>query len=168
MKKLICLLISIVTLFGLVGCSNKKPSDNSVAFFYKAKDISFQSESGVIKTEYRDVNSDDAKTILNLYFEGPISDELVFPFPDGITIESFDTGPARTSITLSSQINNLSGHELTIACACVAKTVFELTGTRSVEIKSAGGLIGGMQSIILMRNDLVLWDDYFEDPENIS
>lgn len=169
MKKMCSLLMALMLLFLLIGCSQTETAvEGSVKFYYRAAEVTFGTENGVITSEIRDINTDDMESVLHAYLKGPKNEKLISPFPENLTVESFDSGPARTSITLSAHIADLKDGELTIACACIAKTVFELTGTRSVEIKSDSGLIGGMQSVILMRNDLIVYDDYFATSEASS
>lgn len=169
MKKALPLLMVLLSLLLLIGCNQSETAaKSSVNFYYRTAEVAFGTESGVIIPENREINTDDIQLILKQYLEGPKSEKLISPFPENLTIRGFNYGPARTSLTLSTHIADIKDSELTIACACIAKTVFELTDTRSLEIKSDSGLIGGSQSIILMCNDLILYDDYFASSDATS
>lgn len=167
MKKAVTLLLIFATIFALVGCKqNPKREDNNVVFYFRTAETTFGTNDGIFATESRNVPSRDEQSVLKAYLKGPKSENLRSPFPENIALDNYVSGPARTTLVLSEHISQLPDHELTIACACIAKTVFDLTDTRSVEIKSDAGLIGGMQSIVLIRNDLIIYDDYFSSSKD--
>ena len=168
MKKILCLLTVFIITFALAACKNQ--STHSVGdskFYYRTASTTSDTKNSVIDFEYRK-SSSDIKDILQNYLNGPLDKKLVSPFPENLSISEFDTGPARASIVLSEEITELKGHQLTIACSCLAKTIFELAGTRSVEIKCESGLIGGQQSIVLISKDIVINDTYFESLDENS
>ena len=59
-------------------------------------------------------------------------------------------------MALSASLTLLSGVDLTLACACLARTCFSLTDAQSVTISSEGL---GFVSMTLTRDSLVLSDD---------
>lgn len=166
MKKTVTLLLILATLFSLTACGQSEKIN--MVFYFRTAETTFDTNKGIIASENRTIQSRDEQSILNEYLKGPKDENLHSPFPEDISLEDYISGLRRTTLVLSEHISQLSDHELTIACACIAKTVFDLTDTRSVEIKSAAGLVGGMQSIILMRNDLIIYDDYFPSSNDVS
>ena len=63
-------------------------------------------------------------------------------------------------IELSSHISLISGTELTIACVCLAKTVFQMTGMKAVRISAKGDLLDGQPFITISEKDFLLLDDW--------
>ena len=164
MKKTVIFLLIFVTLFALAACSQKE--EHNVVFYFRTAETTFGTKEGVIASENRNIQIQDEQAILEEYFKGPRNENLRSPFPENIALDNYISGLGRTTLVLSENISQLPDHDLTIACACIAKTVFDLTDTRSVEIKSDAGLIGGMQSMVLIRNDFIIYDDYFSNSKD--
>ena len=59
-------------------------------------------------------------------------------------------------VALSASLTMLTGTDLTLACACLARTCFSLTDAQSVTISSDGL---GFVSMTLTRDSLLLVDD---------
>lgn len=164
MKKTVIFLLIFATLFALAACSQNE--EHNVVFYFRTAETTFGTKEGVIASENRNIQIQDEQAILEEYFKGPRNENLRSPFPENIALDDYISGLGRTTLVLSENISQLPDHDLTIACACIAKTVFHLTDTRSVEIKSDAGLIGGMQSMVLIRNDLIIYDDYFSNSKD--
>ena len=157
MKRIILLLLTLVLALSLASCSK---SDDIVAFYYARYDdaYTYGTENAVIAPEYRDVtgHTKDLKYLLTLYFHGPTSEHLRSPFPSGISLRSVVHSSNTLFIELTPSLTVLNGTDLTLACACLARTSFALTDAEAVTI-SAQGL--GFVSMTLTRDSLMLSDD---------
>ena len=85
-------------------------------------------------------------------------------FPYGTKLVSISVSEERTTVTVTSHFANLNNVDLTIACACITKTVMELTNTGSVEIMAHGTMLNGADSVIMDNENVLLLDDSAMDP----
>ena len=158
MKRIISILLIFASLIALSACSKKVQSP--VNFYYTDADFKLGSDQSMIVAETRDAGEykDQYTELLSVYFKGPIDPQYNSPFPSGTSLVSLEIGNTRAFVVVSQHLSMLNGHQLTIACACIGKTLLEMVDVRSVEIKAKSSLLNGMQSIILSENDLFLWD----------
>ena len=157
MRKIIAFTLAAVLLFGLTGCIES--SDTAVFYYARYEDAYlYGQENAVIAGEYRDVSGhrQDLKYLLTLYFHGPTMEHLRSPFPSGMSLRSVERRQNTLYIELSASLTMLSGTDLTLACACLARTCFGLTDVDAVTIASDGL---GFVSTTLTRDSLVLFDN---------
>lgn len=157
--KLISLVLVLV--FLLSGCNTQDSYHASaVNFYYIHNELEFGTESGVIQTTARtfETKSDDYTYLIEQYLNGPVTYDCVSPFPAGITLEELHWDQNRVQIILSPHITTLSGVELMVACACLTRTVTEMTGIHTVQIRSSSGLLNGEQALTLTADSFVYWD----------
>lgn len=159
MKRLIILLLSVMML--LTGCTSTKNISRTVQFYYIHNEIEFGSKSGVIASNTVQIKykNEDNLQILNRYFNGPTNYECISPFPAGITLIDFETTQDTARLTLSPHMSMLSGIDFTVACACLTRTVIELTGVQTVHLSIQDNLIDGQESIRLTMSSFTYWDD---------
>ena len=157
MRKIIALTLAVLLLIGLTGCI---AIDETATFYYARFEDSYLygMDNAVIAGEYRDVSghSGDLKYLLTLYFHGPTTEYLRSPFPSGLVLRSVDRVDQTIHVELSASLTMLTGTDLTLACACLARTCFSLTDAQSVTISSDGL---GFVSMTLTRDSLLLVDD---------
>ena len=157
MRKIIALVLAALLLMGLTGCVD---SADTAVFYYSRYDNAYLygQDNAVIAGEYRDVTGhrQDLKYLLTLYFHGPTMEHLRSPFPSGMSLRSVERRQGTLYVELSASLTMLTGTDLTLACACLAKTCFALTDAEAVTI-SAHGL--GFVSMTLTRDSLMLSDD---------
>ena len=157
MKRIVLLLLAAVLLISLAGCAQ---TIEPTIFYYTRYDdaYAYGTETAVITPEYREINghNGDLKYLLTLYFHGPTMEYLCSPFPSGISLRSVERSGSTLLIELTPSLTVLNGTDLTLACACLAKTCFALTDAEAVTI-SAHGL--GFVSMTLTRDSLMLSDD---------
>lgn len=165
MKRIVSILIAI-SLLCFSGCSNDRPSNTntSVNFYYCSDPMEFNANNSVIRAETRQTRSIDWATelseLVNLYFEGPVSSDLRSPFPTDITLNNYSLDNDVLQVILSIQISQLEGYDLTLACACLTKTLLEIVPAEAVEIRAEGGKMGDSISVSMSRETLLLIDNY--------
>ena len=167
MKKCLLLLLCFSLLLGLFGCSSQDPQPKSgFKFYYPRVTPTFGTESGVITYELRDTgfSAEDYVTHLTLYFLGPQSEALKNPFPSGLSVISVNVGAKAVFVVLSDLFAELSGLELTTACACLTMTLSGLTGLETVQIRAQTQPLNGNNAITMRVSDLLFLDQHFTQP----
>ena len=154
MKKQLCLLLILLLLLPLMGCSSGE--NNSVPFYYCRKPEAYQyfAEDGVIHAEYRDLlgHRNDLGYMVSLYLAGPLEEGLISPFPKTARLLSFHQESASIRIELSDMGRSLTDPEFTLACACLTLTCLDFTHCNEVIITS------GERSITMNSETIVLFD----------
>ena len=157
MRKIIALALAILLMVSLTGCID---TGDTATFYYTRFEDSYLygMDNAVIAGEYRDIagHSGDLKYLLTLYFHGPTTEYLRSPFPSGMVLRSVEQVGSAIHVELSASLTMLTGTDLTLACACLARTCFSLTDAQSVTITSEGL---GFVSMTLTRDSLLLVDD---------
>ncbi len=85
--------------------------------------------SAALGKEFRPLPEDSptaAEGLLSLLFAGPESEELVSPFPAGVTLRSCVLTDGQLTVDLSEGYNGLSGIDLTLADSCIVLTLTQL------------------------------------------
>ena len=154
--------ITLVLLLLLSACTTPNPTyEDPVSFYYIQNDVVFGSKSGVMKKTVREAgnNAGDYFELTKLYLNGPTTYDCVSPFPAGTTLEELHWDQNRIQVLLSPQITTLSGSELTVACACLTRTLTEMTGIRTVQIRSTVGLLNGEKVLTMSADSIIYWDE---------
>ena len=128
----VSLFITIVTLFGLLGCQQKTNDILSpVTFYYCVEQIDHENDASVFDGEIRDSSAYDGDILLllNDYLKGPENATLYNPFPYRSTVVNAAQDGNVLTINLSFHFDNLPHEELALALACLTQTIFEYTNT---------------------------------------
>lgn len=163
MKRVICLMLSLLLLGGLFGCAYSESSDilKPVEFFYPRKSDSFiyGADDGVIASESREASghTGDLHYLLSMYLRGPQDAHLRSPFPSGCRLESVRREGDTLYLVLSAELTALENLELTLACASLTKTCLALTDAQQVSISAASG---SKTVSITLDADSLLMSDY--------
>ena len=156
MKKFLALLLVIAISLSLAACA----SSSAVTYYYvrNESEYLYGISDGVLVGESREAagHVDDLRYLLILYLHGPVSDNLTSPFPAGTKLVELTREDDALTVQLTSMFTILEGTDLTLACACLARTCFALTDVETVTI-----LAMGLEtvSMTLARDDLLLMDD---------
>ncbi len=138
MKKVIVLLLALLQLAALVGCSLGGTDFEPVHFYYlrDADAYLYGAEDGVVTYEERDPtgHEGDFRYLLMLYLQGPLDDALESPFPAGCALVELSQTASEMHVTLNSDFATLRGMDRTLACVCLARTCFSLANVRTVHI----------------------------------
>ena len=161
MKKACALFLCLALL--LAGCGTRGQTDriqSPYTYYYRTAQVDYAAEDGVIRGETREISGHegDLTWILEDYFRGPESEDLVSPFPKDLALLDCQTKEGAVLLKLSEEFSNLSGIELSVAAACIARTLFGTEEVDSVSLTVDGGLLDGKQSLTLDREGLLLVD----------
>ncbi len=160
MKRMIAILLSISMILPLLGCTQEEEIQKPVTFYYRRADIAYGGSDGVVATEQRESlgHEDDIPYLMSMYLAGPQSYKLLQTFPPDLFIVSIHYVDDFAKIVFSFHLSELSGIDLTVACACITMTMIELTGVESVQISAASALLDDYQTITMDKDCLLLLD----------
>ena len=160
MKRMLSLLLIFSLLLCMPGCGEDAPQVPG-QFYYCRTESSFTGQDSFIVSETRELKGmeDDLPAILNTYLSGPLSGSLTCPFPRDTEILSVRQIDDSIHLNFSSTFAQLSGVDLTVACACIAKTCMELTGAQTVRIRASGELLNGSTYVTMNSQTLNFTDD---------
>ena len=161
MKRLICLLLVLSLSFCFLGCTKEEElPEVPVKFYYPKAEMAYGTESGVIDWEWREAaeHKKDYFYLVQQYLKGPQSENLTMSFSPNVSLKKLQVIGTSARVVLSDLAALLKGLELTIACACLAATVMEITGVTSVTIQAENTLLDGKVNISKTREQIVLWD----------
>ena len=150
-------ILFICSLF-LCGC-HKEDTTTQAKFYYRNNQVNYK-DNGTIGSESYAGTLDPLayNELINAYLSGPNSQDLSNPFPTGTTLVALTIEQDKASVTLTSNFADITGIDLTIACACLSLTVKEITGCGTAEISAQDALLDNQQSIIIDTNAIQLTD----------
>ena len=163
MKK-IALLLCLCLLLSFLGCADRQEQPEvPVQFFYPrhTADILYEGDDGVITYELREAagNEDNYSYLLNLYLRGPTVQSLRNPFPKATSVIAFEPYQDQVTLTLSDSFAQLSGMELTLAGACLMKTVNAMTGAQVLYIRTQTQQLDSSEFLVFRMEDLLFTDE---------
>lgn len=162
MKRLACILSSLILLVSLAACSEQAQQVQSAAQFYYLRSETTYGEAGsVFAGEVRDVygHTEDMNYLLSLYLCGPSDDSLYSPFPAETVLSAAEVTDGVLTITLRGvDFSRQSKLQQTISCACLAKTCLEIWDISAVRINTEAGILAGDADIVMTADSLVLLD----------
>lgn len=133
MKRL-ALIPVILLLLSLCACSVREETTD---FYYLRSKFVSGAADGVIAPEPRAISGDRERNYcLRLYLEGPASEQYLSPFPKGLRLLSTKLEEDLLQVYLSPELSALKDMDLTLACACLAQTCFDLYDVQRVQIFS--------------------------------
>ena len=157
MRKILALTLTLLLILSCSACGYQNDPQHQVAFYYCVKDPADTSHNSHISPEHRDdILQQSLAEILALYLSGPTAEDLASPFPEGLQILQATQEDSTMYLTVSAHLCQLTGMELTLACACLTLTVSDLVQAQQVVISPQEGLLDGQKSIIMDKNTLLL------------
>ena len=161
MRRITAVLLVIAAIFSLCGCAgNSDEEGKMVSFYYCREDMASHVSDHVITRESRQIPKEETNLtkIMDLYLQGPRAPELKQIFPENCRIESIFWEEDLLEVCISEEIGALEGMALTVACACFAKTVMELSGAQTLRIRGSGIQLAGSEYLEMHNGNLVLED----------
>lgn len=152
MKRILCLMLSLVILLCFVGCSSIRQKD-TVVFYYRNAQYQFGTESGAIGSEKREISGykSNLTYLTTLYMLGPADEKLALPFPAGTKVTSAVMNEQNITIILAPE-GSMSDSAFTLGCTCLALNCFELTDAETVTVSTE------KKSLTIARDALILTD----------
>ena len=160
MKRILLIIAAVLMFLAIGGCGNESIEYvRPVHAYYCTQQISYNSANGVFAAEQREFSGyeDRIKDFLNEYLRGPQDTSLRSPFPLGAFIIDYAQQNDTIRLHLNVHFSRLAPNELTVACACLSKTLFELTDAKTVHIQVDGDSQSNSQ--ITMTVDNIFYAD---------
>ena len=166
MKRLLCLLLCALL---LAGCATSERIVSPGLFYYPRAEVSY-GEGGVIGSEERETagHEVDYSFLMAQYLHGPLDPALRSALPRNTALLSAEVDGTLLKLTFTQDLAELSGLDLTIACACVTLTCISLFHVEQVRIQSNGALLDGEPSITMDESCLILVDQSTQMPPESS
>ena len=152
MKRILVLLLIVIFLFSVSGCTNSFSELSN--FYYCSVDYQFGEDMPVVQSESRDISNHEGELsyLISLYLAGPSNKKLESLFPKNTKLVSVQTGERNVTIELSYLGKQLSDSEFVLACACLTLTTMDFTDAEEVTI------ISGEKTLTMEKDDLMLYD----------
>lgn len=168
MKELICLILAAALLFILSSCYLTGAND-SIYFYYLRSQFTHGASDSVIVAEVRELSGNyEITDLIRQYLNGPLDSTLKTPFPADTSLITFENEAGTVSITLSDQIGALTGVSLSLACTCLAKTVMELTDSKTVHISAETLALNGRDYLSFEADTVLLLDDGIPTTDSVA
>ncbi len=167
MKKLLCIFLIISLVLPLWGCQEEPPTyKNPVNFYYPKVTPTFGAEDSLIAIELAEGDGfqNDTIHLLNAYIQGPKTEDFRNIFPTGTKVLALTIKDGIAILQVNKYFADLTGLNLSIACACLTLTVMDLTGAETVHISAKHANLDGKEMIVMDRNNLTLLDLYIPEP----
>lgn len=173
MKRVIAFLMCVFLMSSLWACASRKEELKDPVNFYYLKvqlpdEIYHGTAESVITPELREgyeIKNDISK-LISRYFNGPITDLCHTPFPSGTKLVSWSIDGTALFLTLSDPFAQLSGMDLTLACACLTKTCLGFGDFDTVSIQTETQMLDGKSAVIMSEDSLLMLDETVTDSES--
>ena len=175
MKQFLSVLLAGIILLSLCACTPKQETFISPLnlYFLKIQPVdhihhgSVDSVIGPLQIEGNMIRKNPT-LVLEAYFSTPDTESFRSPFPDHTQLIKWEENGTMLCITLSDELAQMTGIELSLACACLTRTCLELWQYDAVQIRAETQLLDGRPSITMNAENLLLIDDTFDDPESMD
>lgn len=149
MKRWISFLLLLALLLG--GCGHYTQMREPVTFYYVRQDYSSDMRSVLDSEQWEATgHKDDLNYLLSLYFMGPSREDLISPLPPDAKLISLEQSDSRIILTLTEL--SISDADYTLACACLAQTLFGTTDAQQITVISAS------KNVTIYKDNLALQD----------
>lgn len=158
-NKLVVLLLTVIVLIGCGGCRRTEQFEVPLSFYYLSTQLNYGADCAVITPQIREGKGfSSPEAILQLYFAGPLGEDFKTPFPAGLHLVATGQEADTLYLTVSDELSQLSGLDLTLACCCITLTCLEITDAETVCIQAETATLGGEKTITMNRDCLLLLD----------
>lgn len=160
MKYSVSLIVVLSLLLSMAGCGGETTIDPGDFYYCSAAPV-YDGTDGIIAPEVRELQGlrGNLDAMLSAYFSGPVSSDLVSPFPRETELLGWSMDESVLELNLSGAFAELSGIDLTIACACISRTFLGLTDAVIIRIQANGAVLNGSEYIEMTQSSLSLADD---------
>ena len=162
MKKWICILLILSLALSLAACAQKKEQkfQKPVTFYYCRTSPSFGVPDGLIVGETRESAEYEGNLLglLNRYISGPLTSDMIRPFPFAARIIACTVSEGSVFLEVSDTFTVLQGVDLSLALACLTKTIYEITGIGTIHMKAQTAKFDGIEVVTMRIEDIFLYD----------
>ena len=135
MRRFFALLLFVLLI--LPGCTGGRSSDGYQLYFRTDPETSTHG-AAISSQSYSGQGEPGVEELFAALMNGPTQKGLVSPFPQGVTLVSWELSDGLLTLNLSEQYGGLADVSLTLADYCLVLTMSQLAGVESVQIQSDG------------------------------
>lgn len=156
MKKLLCLVLAVLTVLSAAGCGNTEETVEGL-LLYTLTGAEMRPGGDIITAsvvpwdELPDERSEQAKAVMELLMQSEDS-----PLPMGTLLRSVEIAGSTAYVDLGGAYTTLSGMDLTIADYCITLSLTQLTGVYAVRIMAEGRESHRRAKQVLLAGDALL------------
>ena len=135
MRRVLCALCLTAAL-ALSGCG---PSGgDSGVLLYFCTDAQTHHGPAIQSQPYTGPSGPGVEELVNALLAGPTQDGLTSPFPQGLSLQSWELEDGLLTLNFSEQYGGLADISLTLADYCLVLTLSQVEGVDTGQIQSAG------------------------------
>ena len=158
MKKIISILLFVLTLFIFIGC-NGSERNRKINFYYPK--ITYDYRSEIIGTERASLsNETDYRKVIETYLKGPTDVQLHCPLSQQTELTHTHFENKTLTLQFTDSITNINPTSLISALAALSKTCFEFMDVNIIQICAESVLINGEQKIVITKDTVLLLDNH--------
>jgi len=161
MRKILCFCLALVLVFSGCMYQPEVSEGDGVRFYYRDKrEEAYFSETGIMASEMRSIRweQQSIKGLMEVYLQGPVSSELISPFPKDLQLLDTQILPGEITLTFDDSLSSLSPAGLRVAAGCIARTLWEYGGYETVILKAQTQLLDEKDRLVLYPEEFVLRD----------
>ena len=163
MKRLFIVLL-LCTLI-LTGCNLPDQIDKPANFYYLHSEFSFGASTSLCSPEVVESLGMQFEELLNLYFQGPVSETLRSPFHPHVKVVHLEVTDTQIILILSEEYAALKDLDLILANTCLYETCRQLVGDIPVRLHIDGTFIDGQDHIIIDGKNMITYDHHATIPK---
>jgi germination protein M len=142
MKRVLAVFLALSLLLGGCGVTNGQTGDEAqVQFYYAVRDTEQLTGTLAVRDESRNLRAYTLSELLESYFQGPTSEDLVSPFPEGTKVLSAMETEQGLQLTMSEAFFTLQGVDMSVATCCLTQTVCAFSGATQLSLVDEMGQI---------------------------
>lgn len=166
MKKKLALILAVCMFICLCSCdTHSNDIQYPVTYYYLRQKVAYSSTDPLIVPYIAEGtgHEGDYQYLVGQFVSGSPESKYVSPFPAGTQLEELRLENKRVQVVLSSQMAELNSVSMMVAFACLTKTIADMTGIQTVQIRITDNLINGEESITLSPNSFSYFDSVAAD-----
>ena len=152
MKRLCALLCLLLALCACTASTPQEPAPQFQLYFISAGDYG----PAITPQPYTGDLPPSPQALIHALLAGPEDDDLISPFPGGLTLRGCKPEDGCLQINFSEHYGGLADISLTLADYCLVLTLCQLESVQSVEILVAGSPIPHRSHQILIPQEALL------------
>lgn len=127
----------LVLLLALTACKTSF-KNGGYQLYFRVDPESATHGAAISSQAYPGKEEPGVEELFSALMNGPTQKGLVSPFPQGVTLVSWELSDGLLTLNLSEQYGGLADVSLTLADYCLVLTMSQLAGVESVQIQSDG------------------------------
>ena len=152
------LLFSVLLCALLAGCTGQQTEQTEGCQLYFAAGNGQNTGPAILSQPWNGTpETCTPEALLQALLAGPTQEDLLSPFPRGVTLVSLTIENKTAVVVLSEQYGGLTDMALTLADYCIVLTLTQLEEVESVEILPTGHSVSYRSHQVLTRDEALLF-----------